>query len=131
MTDALLFLHLLSAAALFAGIVAFTAIVLGARPERGAVRAFVATYSVGLVGLLVFGIALAIDIDGYEIWSGWVLIAIGLWLAAGATGEKVYKAYLEDGEQGAAIPNSAARAHWIHIAIVLLLLADMVGKPWA
>ena len=131
MTDALLFLHLLSAAALVTGIVAFSALVLGARLELGAVRGFLALFHAGLVGVLVFGVALAIDIDGYDPWSAWVLIAIGLWLAAGGLGEKVPTAYREAGGERGAIPAAAVRAHWIHVGVVILLLADMIWKPWA
>ena len=87
MTDTLLFLHLLAAASLFAAIVAFTALVLGARLELGTVRTFLTLWHIGLVGVFIFGIALAFDIDGYDIFDGWVLIAIGLWLAAGWSGE--------------------------------------------
>ena len=131
MTDALLFLHLLSAAALVTGIVAFTALVLGAQLELGAVRGFLGLFHVGLVGVLVLGVALAIDIDGYDPWSAWVLIAIGLWLAAGGLGEKVPTAYKEVSGEGGAIPAAAVRAHWILVGVVILLLADMIWKPWA
>ena len=131
MTDTLLFLHLLSAAALFSGIVAFSAIALGADVDLGAMRPFVALWQVGLVGVVLFGLALAIDIDGYEPWDAWVLIAIALWLAAGGTGDKLPAAYREAGGQAAAIPDAVKRLHWISVAVVVLLLADMVWKPWA
>ena len=131
MTDALLFLHLLSAAALVTASVAFTAIVLGARLELSAMRIFLALWHIGLVGLIIFGLALAIDIDGYEIWSAWVLIAIVLWMAAGATGDKMPAAYRAAREAGGPLPSAVARIHWISVVVVLLLLADMIWKPWA
>jgi hypothetical protein len=131
MTDALLFLHLLSAAALVTASVAFTAIALGARLELSALRIFLALWHIGLVGVIIFGLALAIDIDGYEIWSAWVLIAIALWLAAGATGDRMPAAYRAAREAGGSLPSAAARIHWISVAVVLLLLADMIWKPWA
>jgi hypothetical protein len=130
-TDTLLFLHLLSAAALVAAVVTFSAVALGAELDRGVWRVFLVLWQVGMVGVLVFGLALAIDIDGYNPWDAWVLIAIALWLAAGGTGEKVAAAHREgDGAVGA-LPSGVARAHWIHVALVVLLLADMVWKPWA
>ena len=46
------------------------------------------------------------------------------------SGDKVPAVYRESGG-GAAIPADVARIHWIHVAVVLLLLADMIGKPWA
>src|SRR4029079_2051260 len=124
MTDTLLFLHLLPAASLFAAIVAFTALVLGARLELGTVRTFLALWHIGLVGVFIFGIALAFDIDDYDIFDGWVLIAIALWLVAGWGGDKVPLAYRDAG--AATIPAGVARIHWIHVAVVLLLLADMI-----
>ena len=50
-----------------------------------------------MVGVFLLGIALAIDIDGYEIWSAWVLIAIALWLTIGGFGDKLPAAYKEAG----------------------------------
>ena len=97
MTDALLFLHLLSAAALVTGLVAFSAIAIGARIELSAVRVYLALWHIGLVGVFLLGLALAIDIDGYEIWSAWVLIAIALWMTVGGFGDKLPAAYKEAG----------------------------------
>lgn len=131
MTDALLFLHILSAAALFSGLVAFSAIALGARLEPGAVRAFLALWHVGLVGVLLFGIALAIDIDGYALWDGWVLIALALWLVVGYPAERLPNAYKEAGGGAVSLSPAVTRMHWISVAIVVLLLADMIWKPWA
>jgi hypothetical protein len=130
MTDTLLFLHLLSAAALFAAIAGYSAVVLGTRVEPGPFRTFVGLWRVGILGVLVFGIALAIDIDGYELWDAWVLIAIVLWLLAGLSAERLRAAY-EDGGPGVAIPSGLANAHWLSVAVVLLLLADMIWKPFA
>lgn len=129
MTDTLLFLHLLSAASLFAALVCFSAVALGARLPLGVVRTLLSFWRVGLVGVFLFGLALAIDIDEYDPWDVWVLIAIGLWLAAGGTGEKVPAAYKESGGE-VPIPAGVARMHWISVVAVLLLLADMVWKPW-
>jgi hypothetical protein len=128
-TDTLLFLHLLSAASLFAALVCFSAVALGARLPLGVVRALLEFWHVGLVGVFLFGLALAIDIDGYDPWDVWVLIAIGLWLAAGGAGEKLPAAYKENGGQ-VPIPPAVVRTHWISVVVVVLLLADMVWKPW-
>jgi hypothetical protein len=130
-TDTLLFLHLLSAAALFTGIVAYSAVALGSALELRAARAFLALWHVGLVGVFLFGIALAIDIDDYQPWDPWILIALGLWLAAGGHGDKLANAYVKDGAGAASVSPAAVRAHWIHVVVVVLLLADMIWKPWA
>lgn len=124
MTDALLFLHLLSAAAIFAAIVCFSAVVLGAQLQPGVIRPFLVLSQVGLLGVLVFGLALAVDIDQYQPWDAWVLIAIALWLAAGGLGDRVVRSFREGG-----VVN--ATTHWVYAALVVLLLADMVWKPWA
>jgi len=131
MTDTLLFLHLLSAAALFTGLVVFTAISFGAAVELSSLRIYSVIWHVGVVGVFLLGIALAIDIDGYEIWSAWVLIAIALWLTIGAFGDKLPAAYKEAGGPGATLSADVIRAHWITVVIVVLLLADMIVKPWA
>ncbi len=131
MTDALLFLHVLSAAALVTGLVAFTAIAYGARVELSALRVYVALWHIGLVGVFLLGIALAIDIDGYDVWDLWVLIAIALWMTVGAFGDRLPRAYKDTGGPGATLPAGVVRWHWIAVVIVLLMLADMIVKPWA
>ena len=130
MTDTLLFLHLLSAAALFTGLAAFTALVRGMRLEPGAVRIFTGVWQAGLVGVFIFGLALAFDIDDYDPWDAWVLIALGLWLALGGLGDKLVAAYRDHGENAKDTPG-VARLHWIAVVLVVLLLADMIWKPWA
>ncbi len=111
------------------GLVAFSAIAMGARVELSSVRVYTALWHIGLVGVFLLGVALAIDIDGYEIWSAWVLIALGLWLVVGGFGEKLPAAYKET--NGESVPAAAVRNHWITVVIVLLMLADMIVKPWA
>ena len=44
--------------------------------------------AVGSIGVLIFGIWLAIDVDGYEVWDGWVIAALVLWLVMGAFGSR-------------------------------------------
>lgn len=128
MTDGLLFLHVLSAAAMFAALAAFTAVALGAFVDAGAMRISVALWHAGLVGVFVFGLALAFDIDGYHPWDGWVLIAIVLWLGAGYTGDKLAA---EHRRSGGDVPADVIRLHWVTVVLVLVLLADMIWKPWA
>lgn len=131
MSDALVLLHLLSAAILFAGVVSVSAVVAGARLELPAVRISNALVGIGLMGTLIFGIWLALDVDAYEVWDAWVLIAIVLWLAAGGTGDQVREPSERAASGGAAIPARAVRLHWVRVALIVLLLADMIWKPWA
>ena len=132
MYDALLFFHLLSAAILVAGVVSISAVVVGARLELPAVRISNVLIGIGLIGTLVFGVWLALNVDGYEVWDVWVLIAIILWLAAGGTGDTVREPSEQAaGGTAAAITERISRMHWIRVLLIVLLLADMIWKPWA
>ena len=127
MTDALLFLHVLSAAALFVSLVVMTAVFLGAPSDRGLIATSNAGSAVGLLGTVIFGIALALDIDGYELWDGWILIALGLWAVVAETGRRAYAQFPPGGQ----VTADRVRWHWITVVVTLALLADMVWKPWA
>ena len=50
-----------------------------------------ALIAVGMIGTIVFGIWLAFD--EYEIWDGWIIAALVLWLFAAAVGGRVGKIY--------------------------------------
>lgn len=127
MTDTLLFLHLLSAAAVFCAVVAFSGVALGGALEPRSASAFTWLWRLGLLGVFVFGVALALDIDGYKLWDAWILIAFVLWLAAGGMGDRVAAA----AGGGGALPRELVTAHWLTVFLVVLLLADMIWKPWA
>ncbi len=86
--DWLLFIHVLSAFALVAGEVLFSALTFALRNRDvpGEVAALFRTarageilVGAGSIGTLVFGIWLAIYVDGYEIWDGWILASLVLW----------------------------------------------------
>jgi hypothetical protein len=124
-TDTLLFLHLLSAAALFVTLVVMSAVVLGAPAERSLITASKIGSAVGLLGTVIFGIVLALDIDGYELWDGWILVAIALWAVVAETGRRAY----EVPPPGQVTPDMK-RWHWLTVLFTVLLLADMVWKPW-
>ena len=101
-----------------------------------------------LVAVLVFGIWLAIDADGYEVWDGWVIAALVLWFVMGAFGSrtgKIYNAARDRAKSLAREGNNAPNAElrtlvqdrrglWFHtggVIVVLLLLIDMIFKPGA
>src|SRR5215213_9507205 len=88
MYDALLFLHVISAAIAFVTLAAFSAYALGARLDGPSLTAANIAWNVSGAGLFVFGIWLAIYVDGYQIWSGWILIALGLFMLATETGRR-------------------------------------------
>jgi hypothetical protein len=122
--DWLLFLHLLAAFVLAVTAVTYSAVALGANARGSAIRVADVCWNIGGVGTLVLGIWLALYIDGYEIWDGWILGAIALWVIASGTGERA-RTQLAVGAAG------ATAIHWIRTLAVLGLLVLMVWKPGA
>ena len=121
MYDTLLFLHVLAAFMLGATVVVTSAVALGSQPPASSSTVANVLWDVGGLGTLVFGVWLALYVDGYEIWDAWILGAIVLWALATETGRRA---------RDLTAPN-AITFHWIRVFLFLLLLADMVVKPWA
>ena len=119
--DTLLFFHVLAAFMLGATVVVSSALVLGgpAAPRTSTVANVL--WDVWSLGTLVFGVWLALYVDGYEIWDGWILAAIVLWAIAVELGRRA---------RDVAVAN-VATWHWLRTLFVVLLLADMVWKPGA
>jgi uncharacterized membrane protein len=155
--DWLLFLHVASAFALISAVVLGTVLLVVVRSRDvpsdvarlyGLTRLGDVLGGVGSVGALIFGIWLAIDVDGYELWDGWIIAAFVLWLVMGAfagrTGRVINgirgRARALAAEGGDA-PNAELRSLvrdprglWLQAATalaVLLLLVDMIFKPGA
>ncbi len=157
LNDWLLALHVLSAFAWIAAMVLYTVVIAtGWRltVPSDVVRVFRvsrvgdALIAIGMLGTIIFGIWLALDVDGYEIWDGWIIAALILWLVAAALGGQVGKVYngardrakaLVDGGRDA--PSSELSAmlrsqhgvvlHGLMILVVLVLLVVMIYKPGA
>jgi hypothetical protein len=130
--DWLLFLHVIAAFALVAGLVAAGVLVLGADApwtHRALVAPAIALWNVGGIGVLVLGIALAIDVDAYQPWDGWILGAIVLWFIASGVGGPLSRG-LRDPSADLA-PERARVLFAVAAAATLLLLIDMVWKPGA
>jgi hypothetical protein len=128
--DWLLFFHLLAAFLLAVTAVTYSAVALGA--AAGGRTLFVADrcWDVGGIGTLVLGVWLALYLDQYEIWDGWIIGAIVLWLVATGLGETVRKR-LAAAEPGAAADGRIAALHWLRTLAVLGLLVLMIWKPGA
>jgi hypothetical protein len=130
MYDTLLLLHVLAAFALVAGVVCFAALVLspaGESARETLATPAIALWNVGGIGVLVLGIWLALDVDAYEIWDGWIVAAIVLWFIASAAGGPLSRGIREGGL-------AAGRARLllgVAAGSTLLLLLDMVFKPGA
>jgi uncharacterized membrane protein len=101
-----------------------------------------------MVGTIVFGLWLAFSIGNYNIWDAWIVIALVLWFLGGALGRKTGEAYLEGPkkaqelqEAGQNGPNAELLAlnrtsrglllQTLTSLVVLLILVDMIWKPWA
>ena len=86
MYETLLFLHVLAAFLLGVTAVTYSAVALGATAGGPALRVADLCWAVGGLGTLILGVWLALDVDGYEVWDGWILGAIVLWVIATGTG---------------------------------------------
>jgi hypothetical protein len=125
--DFLLFAHVLSAFALGAMTVMYSSFAVGGPAPGRAVTTALILDGVGGIGTLIFGVWLALYIEGYEITDGWILAAIVLWAAAAETGRRSHAALTAG---GLAVPTAdSIRWHWIRAALIVVLLADMIYKP--
>ena len=135
MYDWLLFLHVLAAFMVGAAVVLTSAIVLGAPATLATTRIADRLWDVGGLGTLVLGIWLAIYVDGYEVWDGWILGAIVLWLVATAAAARARSVARRRAAPDAADGDRALRPdplmHWLGAATTVALLADMIFKPGA
>ena len=155
--DWLLFLHVFSAFALVAALTLYTVLIVSVwnKDVPGDVarlfslqRVGDVLVGVGSIGVLVFGIWLAIDVKGYELWDGWIIAALVLWFVMGALGSRTGKIYNAVRDRARALvregdnaPSAELRTLvqnrqglWLHAAsvlVVLLLLIDMIFKPGA
>ena len=155
--DWVLALHVLSAFALVAGIILFWVLILAARradtaDETLAFRTFStiaqATVGIGMLGTIGFGVWLAFSVGGYDIWDGWIVAAIVLWLIGGGLGGRAGRAFapavnraLELKKAGQTGPdaelsalNRTTQGVVLQAAtsiVVLLLVIDMIWKPGA
>ncbi|HEX8120698.1 MAG TPA: hypothetical protein VF549_05450 [Solirubrobacteraceae bacterium] len=125
MTDALLFLHVLAAFALMGTVVVFSAVALGSPVNTRAVSVANVLWAAGGLGTIVFGVWLALDIDGYGLLDFWIIAAIVLWAVATELGRRAQDAVTD--RAGGLF----AQWHWLRAAVVVLLLADMIFKPGA
>jgi hypothetical protein len=155
--DWMLALHVLSAFSLVAGVILFWALVVVCRrtdtPEGTlrlgpATKVGNATVGLGMGGTILFGLWLAFSVGGYDIWDGWILAALVLWLVAAELGRRTGAAYMEGtvkaqeleaaGQTGPSAELLAVNRtstgllmHTLTSIVVLLIIIDMVWKPGA
>jgi uncharacterized membrane protein len=155
--DWMIALHVLSAFAYVAGMILFWVLIVAVRrtdtPEGTVrmgpvVKVGNAAVGIGAGGTIILGIWLAFSVGGYEIWDGWIIAAIVLWVIAAELGRRTGAAYMEGmtkaqelqavGQTG---PNdellalnrmsSGVLLHFLASVVVLLILIDMIWKPGA
>ena len=139
----LLVLHVLAATGLVGFAFGFWMLIIATRPERpilaGRAAGLVAQplgMAIGLfAGLtLLFGIVLAIDLDEYQLWDGWVLASIALWVVGSVAGQRggvaLGRAGL-GGERAAADRRLGTLLHAVGTISILIVLYLMIAKPGA
>ena len=140
MYDWLLFLHLLAAFLLAVTAVTYSAVALGASADGRTLFVADRCWDVGGLGTLILGVWLALYLDEYEIWDGWIIGAIALWVVATGLGDSLRRrrAGAEPGVSpagGAAtavtLESRVALLHWLRTLAVLGLLILMIWKPGA
>jgi hypothetical protein len=155
--DWILFLHVLSAFALVTALVLYTFLILGGRSlavPSEVVRLFRLARlgdvlgAAGSIGVLVFGVWLAIDVEGYHVWDGWIVAALVLWAVLGEVGRRTGDVYKAARDHARALVSESRDTpspelnvllrsqtglvlHLVLVGVVLLLLVDMIFKPGA
>jgi hypothetical protein len=125
--DWLLFFHLLAAFLLAVTAVTYSAVAFGAVATGRTLFVADRCWDVGGLGTLVLGVWLALYLDQYEIWDGWIIGAIVLWLVATGLGEGVRRGLAE----AEPVERRVALLHWLRTLAVVGLLVLMVWKPGA
>jgi uncharacterized membrane protein len=155
--DWMLALHVLSAFAWIAGIVLFWVLIVAVRSTDTAAetlrmepvaRVGNAAVGIGMGGTIAFGLWLAFSVGGYEIWDGWIIAALVLWVISAPLGQRTGAAYMQGTirarelrEAGQTGPNAELLAlnrtstgvvlQLLWSVVVLLILIDMIWKPGA
>ena len=128
----MLFFHVLAAFFLAGAVVIYSAFVLGSPVNRGTRLVAEIMWGLGGLGTLVLGIWLAIYLDAYKIYDGWIIAAFVLWVLATGSGAQVSRKVQPAGDDSAVtIDRRTAIAHWMRTLYFVALLVVMVWKPGA
>ena len=153
----MLALHVLSAFAFVTAVVLFWILIVAVRrmetpDERLRLESVVsvgnAAFAIGSVGTIAFGIWLAFSVGGYNIWDGWIIAALVLWLLSMPVGRRTGEAYMRGADKARELrdagqigPSSelltlnrtseGVLMHFLTSVAVLLILIDMIWKPGA
>lgn len=155
--DWMLALHVLTAFSWLAGIVVFWVLIAAVRSTDTAegtlrfepvVRVGNAAVGLGMGGTMLFGLWLAFSVGGYDVWDGWIIAALLLWVISAPLGQRTGAAYMQGTnkarelrEAGQSGPNAELLAlnrtstglvlQLLWSVVVLLILIDMIWKPGA
>jgi uncharacterized membrane protein len=132
--DTLLFLHLLGAFIAFVTVGVFAAWSFGAPVQRGSFQLADAAWNVSGLLLTVFGIWLALYIDSYELWDGWILGALVLLGVASMFGAWARRDVLELVSDDGTVSLAGTRValwNWLRTLSVVAIIVLMVWKPGA
>ena len=155
--DWVLALHVLAAFSLVAGMILFWVLIVAVRridtpaeTLRLSPLAKVgnATVGIGMGGTIVFGIWLALSFGGYDIWDGWILAALVLWIVAAALGQRTGAAFMQGpvkaqelegaGQSGPSAEllalnrtSTGVLMHTLTSLVVLAIIIIMIWKPGA
>jgi uncharacterized membrane protein len=155
--DWVLALHVLSAFALVAGVIFFWVLIVAVRridTADGTIglgpgnKVAEVCVGVGAAGTIVFGIWLALSVGGYDIWDGWIVAALVLWVIAVGLGGRtsaVYNRGLGRALELRAAGRAESDARLLELnrttegvvlqaltsAAIVLVLLDMIFKPGA
>jgi hypothetical protein len=114
----------------------------------GATRVAGAAVGLGMGGTIAFGIWLAFSVGGYDIWDGWIIAALVLWVVAarlGAMTNASHNSGAERAQELGGAGDTTANAELLGLnrtragvvlqaltsVAVLLILIDMIWKPGA
>lgn len=132
MYDWLLFFHLLAAFLLAVTAVTYSAVALGATASGRTLFVADRCWDVGGLGTLILGVWLALYLDQYEFWDGWIIGAIVLWLVATGLGDSARRGVGGSEPSGAVVfERRVLLLHWLRTLAVLGLLVLMIWKPGA
>ena len=132
MYDWLLFLHVISAVAVFVTIAAFSALAFGTTSDGRVLRLGNVTWDVSGAGLLIFGIWLALYVDGYSLLDGWILGSLILFAIVTELGRRANGGYAAaQGSTAVTAAPNAAVWHWLRTIGIVAILVLMIYKPGA
>jgi uncharacterized membrane protein len=155
--DWVLALHVLAAFSLVAGMILFWVLIIVVRridtPAETLrlgplAKVGNATVGVGMGGTILFGVWLAFSVGGYDIWDGWILAALVLWVVGAALGQRTGAAFMQGpvkaqelesaGQSGSNAEllalnrtQTGVLMHTLTSLVVLAIIILMIWKPGA